>query len=64
MIMKFFLWVLHVYCLVIKLKFVLPCLWYQKTCRIHVDYAAARDDQYEFECKQRELERLVAFFIR
>jgi len=25
--------------------------------RIHVDYAAARDDQYEFECKQRELER-------
>ena len=27
------------------------------TGRIHVDYAAARDDQYEFECKQREVER-------
>ena len=25
--------------------------------RLHVDYAAARDDQYEFECKQRESER-------
>ena len=25
--------------------------------RLHVDYAAARDDQYEFECKQREAER-------
>ena len=22
-----------------------------------MDYAAARDDQYEFECKQREAER-------
>jgi len=25
--------------------------------RLHVDYAAARDDQFEFECKQREAER-------
>ena len=25
--------------------------------RLHVDYAAARDDQYEFECKQREADR-------
>lgn len=25
--------------------------------RLHVDYAQARDDQYEFECKQRQLQR-------
>ena len=24
---------------------------------IHVDYAQARDDQYEYECKQRKLQR-------
>ena len=27
------------------------------TGRLHVDYAQARDDQYEFECKQRMLAR-------
>ncbi|KAL3847155.1 hypothetical protein ACJMK2_018084 [Sinanodonta woodiana] len=27
------------------------------TGRLHVDYAQARDDQYEFECKQRALQR-------
>ncbi|WAR27261.1 ENOX1-like protein [Mya arenaria] len=27
------------------------------TGRLHVDYAMARDDQYEFECKQRSLMR-------
>ena len=27
------------------------------TGKIHVDYAQARDDQYEFECAQRALER-------
>lgn len=27
------------------------------TGRLHVDYAMARDDQYEFECKQRMLMR-------
>lgn len=25
--------------------------------RLHVDYAQARDDQYEYECKQRQLQR-------
>ncbi|CAG0878476.1 unnamed protein product [Darwinula stevensoni] len=25
--------------------------------RLHVDYAEARDDQYEFECRQRQLQR-------
>jgi hypothetical protein len=25
--------------------------------RLHVDYAQARDDQYEFECRQRQLQR-------
>lgn len=25
--------------------------------RLHVDFAQARDDQYEFECKQRQLQR-------
>ncbi|XP_017844147.2 ecto-NOX disulfide-thiol exchanger 2 isoform X3 [Drosophila busckii] len=25
--------------------------------RLHVDYAQARDDQYDFECKQRQLQR-------
>lgn len=25
--------------------------------RLHVDYAQARDDQYEWECKQRQLQR-------
>lgn len=25
--------------------------------RLHVDYAQARDDQYEYECRQRQLER-------
>ena len=28
-----------------------------KTGRLHVDYAVARDDQYEFECGQRAAER-------
>ncbi|XP_066256959.1 ecto-NOX disulfide-thiol exchanger 2 [Euwallacea similis] len=27
------------------------------TGRLHVDYAQARDDQYEFECRQRQFER-------
>ncbi|CAG9768187.1 unnamed protein product [Ceutorhynchus assimilis] len=27
------------------------------TGRLHVDYAQARDDQYEWECRQRQLER-------
>ncbi|XP_044746718.1 ecto-NOX disulfide-thiol exchanger 2 [Coccinella septempunctata] len=27
------------------------------TGRLHVDYAQARDDQYEWECKQRQLQR-------
>jgi hypothetical protein len=27
------------------------------TGRLHVDFAMARDDQYEFECKQRALMR-------
>lgn len=27
------------------------------TGRIHVDFAQARDDQYEWECKQRQLQR-------
>lgn len=27
------------------------------TGRLHVDYAHARDDQYEFECRQRQLQR-------
>ena len=27
------------------------------TGRLHVDFAMARDDQYEFECKQRSLMR-------
>lgn len=27
------------------------------TGRLHVDYAQARDDQYDFECKQRALQR-------
>lgn len=27
------------------------------TGRLHVDYAQARDDQYEHECKQRALQR-------
>ncbi len=27
------------------------------TGRLHVDYATARDDQYEYECKQRRLAR-------
>jgi RNA recognition motif-containing protein len=27
------------------------------TGRLHVDYAQARDDQYEFECKQRQHQR-------
>ena len=27
------------------------------TGRIHVDYAQARDDQYEWECKQRQFAR-------
>ena len=51
-------------CLVKKMKSAFLCLWHKKACRIHVDYAAARDDQYEFECKQRELERLVIFSFR
>lgn len=25
--------------------------------RLHVDFAQARDDQYDFECQQRRLER-------
>lgn len=25
--------------------------------RLHVDYAQARDDQYDYECKQRQLQR-------
>ena len=29
----------------------------ENTGRLHVDYANARDDQYEFECKQRALLR-------
>lgn len=29
----------------------------ENTGRLHVDYANARDDQYEFECKQRALAR-------
>lgn len=27
------------------------------TGRLHVDFAQARDDQYEWECKQRQLQR-------
>lgn len=27
------------------------------TGRLHVDYATARDDQYEYECEQRALYR-------
>lgn len=27
------------------------------TGRLHVDYAQARDDQYEYECRQRQLQR-------
>lgn len=27
------------------------------TGRLHVDYATARDDQYEYECQQRRLAR-------
>lgn len=27
------------------------------TGRLHVDYAQARDDQYEYECRQRALQR-------
>lgn len=29
----------------------------QNTGRLHVDFAMARDDQYEYECKQRSLLR-------
>lgn len=29
------------------------------TGKLHVDYAQARDDQYEFECRQRQLQREV-----
>lgn len=29
----------------------------EDTGRIHVDYAQARDDQFEFECHQRALAR-------
>lgn len=29
----------------------------QNSGRLHVDYAQARDDQYEFECRQRQLQR-------
>lgn len=27
------------------------------TGRLHVDFAHARDDQYEWECKQRQIQR-------
>ena len=30
------------------------------TGKLHVDYAQARDDQYEFECRQRQLQREVS----
>ena len=29
----------------------------ENTGRLHVDYAQARDDQYEWECQQRALDR-------
>lgn len=34
------------------------------TGRIHVDFAQARDDQFEFECKQRALYREMRHFQR
>lgn len=30
------------------------------TGKLHVDYAQARDDQYEYECRQRQLQREVS----
>lgn len=34
------------------------------TGRLHVDYANARDDQYEFECKQRAMARQMRHIQR
>lgn len=36
----------------------------EDTGRIHVDYAQARDDQFEFECQQRALARKMRHLQR